>query len=50
MQAAGTYAHYLQAETLRVVTPYLVIGAVAVLLAILIGRTRFPAVSVESRE
>jgi len=50
MQAAGTYAHYLQAETLRVVTPYLVIGAVAILLAIVIGKTRFPAVSVESRE
>jgi FHS family L-fucose permease-like MFS transporter len=50
MQAAGTYAHYLQTETLRVVAPYLVIGAAAILLAILVGRTRFPAVSVESRE
>ena len=50
MQAAGTYARYLQTETLRVVTPYLVIGAAAILLAILVGRTRFPAVSVESRE
>ncbi len=50
MQAAGTYAHYLRVETLRVVTPYLVIGAVAVLLAILIGRMRFPSVWDESRE
>ena len=50
MYKRQTYARYLQTETLRVVTPYLVIGAAAILLAILVGRTRFPAVSVESRE
>jgi FHS family L-fucose permease-like MFS transporter len=50
MQLASTYAHYLQSETLRVVLPYLVIGGIAFLLAVVIGRVRFPAVSVESRE
>jgi FHS family L-fucose permease-like MFS transporter len=50
MQAAGTYTHYLQSEALRVVAPYLIIGAAAILMAILVWRTRFPAVSVESRE
>jgi FHS family L-fucose permease-like MFS transporter len=42
-QAAGTYAAYLHMETLRVVTPYLVIGSVALVWALLIGSTRFPA-------
>ncbi len=31
MQAVGTYATYLQSETLRVVTPYLLLGALALL-------------------
>ena len=45
---AGTYQAYLQAETLRVVTPYLVLGAVVFLWALLIWRTRFPRVAEES--
>jgi FHS family L-fucose permease-like MFS transporter len=49
MQTAHTYSHYLQQETLRVVTPYLVIGAVAFLLVFIIARTPFPPVAVESR-
>lgn len=47
MQAAHTYRSYLQGETMRVVAPYLVIGAVAFVWAILIARTRFPAITDE---
>lgn len=43
MKAAGTYKAYLHRETLRVVDPYLVIGAIVVLWAIMIAFTRFPA-------
>jgi len=42
-QAAGTYAAYMHTETLRVVTPYLVIGCFALLWAVMIGLTKFPA-------
>jgi MFS transporter, FHS family, L-fucose permease len=52
MQAAGTYQAYLHTETLRVVAPYLVLGTVALLWAVLVGVTKFPAVGAEdvSRE
>ncbi len=43
MRAAHTYHTYLQQETMRVVAPYLVLGAIAFFWAILIARTRFPA-------
>jgi len=43
MQSAGTYATYLHRETLRVVTPYLVLGSIALLWAVLILTTKFPA-------
>jgi FHS family L-fucose permease-like MFS transporter len=42
MQAAGTYEAYLRSETLRVVAPYLVLGAIVLFWAILIARTPFP--------
>ena len=48
MKAAHTYGRYLRNETLRVVDPYLVIGALAFIMAVLIWRCRFPAVAVES--
>jgi FHS family L-fucose permease-like MFS transporter len=48
-QAAGTYTAYLHMETLRVVTPYLVIGFFALLWAVMIGLTKFPAF-LEERE
>ena len=44
MRARGTYTQYLHMETLRVVTPYLALGVVALVWAILIASTRFPAV------
>ncbi len=43
LKASGGYAGYVHSETLRVVTPYVVLGAVACVLAFLIWRTRFPA-------
>ncbi len=42
MQAAGTYQAYLHSETLRVVTPYLVLGCIAFIWALLVLVTRFP--------
>ena len=47
MQAAGTYQAYLHSETLRVVTPYLVLGALAFLWAFLILMTKFPVLGGE---
>ncbi|HKD61888.1 MAG TPA: L-fucose:H+ symporter permease [Terracidiphilus sp.] len=42
LQAAGTYQAYLKSETLRVVAPYLVLGTLVLLWAVLIARTPFP--------
>lgn len=42
LQAAGTYQAYLKSETLRVVMPYLVLGTLVLLWAVLIARTPFP--------
>ena len=46
-KAAGTYEAYLRTETLRVITPYLVIGCIALFWAFLIWRTKFPAIQSE---
>lgn len=42
LQASHTYAAYLRFETLRVVEPYTILGAIAFLFAFLIWRARFP--------
>ena len=42
MQVAGTYQAYLHSETLRVVTPYIVLGCLAFFWAVLILLTKFP--------
>jgi FHS family L-fucose permease-like MFS transporter len=47
MRTAGTYQHYLQSETLRVIAPYMVLGAVVFFWAILIARTKFPHVDLD---
>jgi FHS family L-fucose permease-like MFS transporter len=47
MRALGTYDAYLQHETMRVITPYLVLGVVVLIWALLIARVRFPAVAEE---
>jgi len=49
IQAASTYTQYLHMEIMRVVTPYLVLGALALLWAVLIGFTRIPAL-IQARE
>src|SRR5579863_1959409 len=46
-KAQGLYEAYLRTETLRVIKPYLVIGTVAILWAILILRAKFPAIQSE---
>jgi MFS transporter, FHS family, L-fucose permease len=47
-KAAGTYAACLRHETMRVVAPYLVLGAIALTLALVFMRVRFPEVVAES--
>jgi FHS family L-fucose permease-like MFS transporter len=45
LKLAGAYDAYLHHETMRVVPPYMAIGAVVLLWAFLIFRTPFPAVA-----
>ncbi len=45
MKLAGTYDAYLQHETMRVIAPYLVLGAVVLVWALFILRTPFPPVA-----
>ena len=48
LKTAGTYDAYLRAETLRVVIPYLVLGTLTFLWAMLILKTKFPKVAEEA--
>jgi FHS family L-fucose permease-like MFS transporter len=48
MKAAGTLNAYLHQENMRVITPYLVLGSVVFVWALLIMRTRFPRVAGET--
>jgi len=50
LKAQHLYDAYLQSETLRVVRPYLVLGAVAVCWAFLIWRTKFPTIKAEHED
>lgn len=50
MKAQNLYTAYLHSETLRVVKPYLALGVVAVLWALLILRTKFPTIESEHEE
>ena len=43
MKAQGTYAAYLHGEILRVVPTYVALGVAVIVLAICIGRAKFPA-------
>lgn len=47
MKQAGEYSAYLESETMRVVRPYMVLGVVVFLWAILIMRTKFPKITSE---
>jgi MFS transporter, FHS family, L-fucose permease len=42
LKAAGTYDAYLQSEIIRIVKPYLIIGAVMFVWALILIRTKFP--------
>jgi len=48
LKAAGTYDAYLATETMRVVMPYLVLGTVVFIWALLIIRTKFPKIAEEA--
>jgi len=50
MQVQGTYLAYMHKETLRVVMPYLVLGSLALIWALLIAFTRFPQFVVEREQ
>ncbi len=50
MQMAGTYQNYLRGETLRVVAPYIGLGAVVLFWAVLIARTPFPHAGLDYTE
>lgn len=47
LKVAGRWEQYLQAETMRVVTPYLVLAAIVFIWALLILGTKFPRVAEE---
>lgn len=47
MKQAGEYSAYLESETMRVVRPYIVLGVVIFIWALLIIRTKFPVLSSE---
>ena len=49
-QAAGTYKAYLAFETMRVVKPYLILGAVVLVWAVLILIKKFPAIQSEHED
>ena len=48
LKASGQYAAVLEKETFRVITPYLILGAVVFFWAILIARTKFPVLAGEN--
>jgi MFS transporter, FHS family, L-fucose permease len=49
MREVGTYAPYLQHEILRVVRPYVVLGLIALVWAVFVALTKFPAVHGETK-
>jgi FHS family L-fucose permease-like MFS transporter len=48
LKATGTYAAYLHKETLRVGPPYLILGTVIFIWALLILKTKFPKIAEEA--
>ena len=48
MQTAHLYDAYLRSETLRIVRPYMLLGVIALVWALLIFRTKFPPLQGES--
>jgi FHS family L-fucose permease-like MFS transporter len=50
MKAAGEYEGFLRSETMRVVTPYLVLGGVVFLWSLLMMQIKFPEITDEKAE
>ena len=50
LKAQGTLKTYLKSETLRVVHPYIVLGVVVWVMALLILKTKFPHIKEEAQE
>ena len=50
MKQAGTYQQFLQNETLRVVAPYMVLGTIVTIWAVLMIFTKFPVIEGEKNE
>jgi len=50
MKATGTYDKFLESEIMRVVKPYMVIGTIIFLWAIMIKRTKFPVIQAEQED
>jgi len=50
MKAAGEYQSYLREETMRVIAPYLVLGCVVFVWALLLMMTKFPKLAGEVEE
>jgi FHS family L-fucose permease-like MFS transporter len=50
MKQAGTFESYLHSERLRVVIPYMVLGSVVILWALLMAATKFPKIADESEK
>jgi FHS family L-fucose permease-like MFS transporter len=48
MKAAGTYDAFLQQETMRVIMPYMVLGVVVLLWAVLLFKAKFPVMEGDS--
>ncbi len=48
LKTAGTYQTYLEHETLRVITPYVVLGCIVFLFAVVLMSTKFPKIAEES--
>jgi FHS family L-fucose permease-like MFS transporter len=48
MKAAGAYEAYLRQETMRVIVPYIVLGGVTFIWALVMLRTKFPVIAAES--
>src|SRR6187402_2787282 len=50
LKAAGQYDAYLKEETMRVVTPYLVLGVFAILWCVFLAVSKFPVIRDEVKE
>ena len=50
MKAAGEYEAYLQSETMRVIRPYIILGTVIFIWAIIMIRTKSPKIEQEQKQ